>query len=123
MSLTRSQAQLLRFIDRYITESGGVSPSFDECCAAVKLASKSGVHRLLTALEERGFIRRIPHRARALTVLKRLDGAPTETGALTAYESLLRRVYFCCRDHANGVADLDTAALAKEIDQVAGPFF
>lgn len=72
--LTRKQHQLLLFIHRRITETG-VSPSFDEMKVALELASKSGVHRLITALEERGFIRRLAHRARALEVLKMPDSA------------------------------------------------
>lgn len=67
--LTRKQHELLMFIHERIKESG-VSPSFDEMKDALDLASKSGIHRLITALEERGFLRRLPHRARALEVLK-----------------------------------------------------
>ncbi|MBN8527776.1 MAG: transcriptional repressor LexA [Caulobacterales bacterium] len=67
--LTRKQHELLMFIHERIKE-GGVSPSFDEMKEALDLASKSGIHRLITALEERGFIRRLPHRARALEVVK-----------------------------------------------------
>jgi repressor LexA len=67
--LTRKQHELLMFIHERIKEAG-VSPSFDEMKEALDLASKSGIHRLITALEERGFIRRLPHRARALEVVK-----------------------------------------------------
>ena len=67
--LTKKQHELLIFIHQRLTQSG-VSPSFDEMKDALKLKSKSGIHRLITALEERGFIRRLPHRARALEVLK-----------------------------------------------------
>jgi repressor LexA len=67
--LTRKQYQLLIFIDQRLRASG-VSPSFDEMKEALDLKSKSGIHRLITGLEERGFIRRMPHRARALEVLK-----------------------------------------------------
>jgi repressor LexA len=67
--LTRKQYELLVFIDKRLKESG-VSPSFDEMKDALDLRSKSGIHRLITGLEERGFIRRLPHRARALEVLK-----------------------------------------------------
>jgi repressor LexA len=67
--LTRKQHELLMFIHERITETG-VSPSFDEMKEALDLASKSGIHRLITALEERGFIRRLAHRARALEVTK-----------------------------------------------------
>ena len=74
--LTTKQRELLMFIHERIKE-GGVSPSFDEMKEALDLASKSGIHRLITALEERGFIRRLAHRARALEVLKLPDQATT----------------------------------------------
>jgi repressor LexA len=67
--LTAKQRELLIFIDGRLKESG-ISPSFDEMREALELKSKSGVHRLISALEERGFIRRLPNRARALEVLK-----------------------------------------------------
>ncbi len=67
--LTSKQNQLLLFIDRRLRETG-VSPSFNEMKEALGLRSKSGIHRLITGLEERGFIRRLPHRARALEVLR-----------------------------------------------------
>ena len=67
--LTRKQHELLMFIHERIKETG-VSPSFDEMKEALDLASKSGIHRLITALEERGFLRRLAHRARALEVIK-----------------------------------------------------
>ena len=67
--LTSKQHELLTFINARLAE-GGVSPSFDEMREALDLKSKSGVHRLISALEERGFIRRLPNRARALEVLR-----------------------------------------------------
>lgn len=67
--LTKKQHELLDFIHARVTDTG-VSPSFDEMKDALGLKSKSGVHRLITALEERGFIRRLPNRARALEVLR-----------------------------------------------------
>lgn len=67
--LTKKQYELLLFIDRRLKESG-VSPSFDEMKDALDLKSKSGIHRLITGLEERGFIRRLAHKARALEVLR-----------------------------------------------------
>jgi repressor LexA len=67
--LTPKQHSLLLYIDNYIKESG-ICPSFEEMMQAIKLRSKSGVHRLITALEERGFLRRLPNRARALEVVK-----------------------------------------------------
>ncbi len=74
--LTRKQHELLMFIHERIKETG-VSPSFDEMKDALDLASKSGIHRLITALEERGFLRRLPHRARALEVTKMPQQATT----------------------------------------------
>jgi len=67
--LTAKQHELLQFIDDRLKASG-ISPSFDEMREALELKSKSGVHRLISALEERGFIRRLPNRARALEVVK-----------------------------------------------------
>ena len=67
--LTRKQYDLLQFLAERIQQDG-VSPSFDEMKEALDLRSKSGIHRLITALEERGFIRRLPHRARAIEILK-----------------------------------------------------
>src|SRR5262244_852381 len=71
--LTRKQLELLRFIHERLTETG-VPPSFDEMKDALDLRSKSGIHRLITALEERGFIRRLPNRARAIEVIKQPHG-------------------------------------------------
>ena len=79
--LTRKQHELLMFINQRLTATG-VSPSFDEMKDALNLRSKSGIHRLISGLEERGFIRRLAHRARALEVIKLPDEvavpAPTE---------------------------------------------
>jgi repressor LexA len=69
LMLTRKQHELLLYINRRLNEDG-VSPSFEEMKEALRLRSKSGIHRLISGLEERGFIRRLPHRARALEVLK-----------------------------------------------------
>lgn len=70
--LTRKQHELIRFIQVKLEETG-ISPSFEEMKEALDLKSKSGVHRLISALEERGFIRRLPNRARALEVLRQPD--------------------------------------------------
>ena len=72
--LTKKQNELLRFIHERLKESG-VPPSFDEMKDALDLRSKSGIHRLIMALEERGFIRRLPNRARALEVLRLPESA------------------------------------------------
>jgi repressor LexA len=73
--LTRKQLELLRFVHERLKETG-VPPSFDEMKDALDLRSKSGIHRLITALEERGFIRRLPNRARAIEVIKLPDTGP-----------------------------------------------
>lgn len=75
--LTRKQHELLLFIHQRLAQ-GGVSPSFDEMKEALGLKSKSGIHRLITGLEERGFIRRLPHRARALEITRLPDGIGAE---------------------------------------------
>src|SRR5205809_6523337 len=76
--LTKKQSELLRFIHERLKETG-VPPSFDEMKDALDLRSKSGIHRLVMALEERGFIRRLPNRARALEVLKMPEARPSAT--------------------------------------------
>ena len=78
--LTRKQFELLRFINERLKEAG-VPPSFDEMKDALDLRSKSGIHRLITALEERGFIRRLPNRARAIEVIKFPDSVIQGPGA------------------------------------------
>ncbi len=80
--LTRKQSELLTYIQARLAESG-VSPSFEEMKDALELKSKSGVHRLISALEERGFIRRLPNRARALEIL-RMPDAQAGTPSLKA---------------------------------------
>lgn len=81
--LTRKQHELLTYIDNHLN-SNGVPPSYDEMKDALGLKSKSGIHRLITGLEERGFIRRLPHKARALEVLKKpqnmIDDPPAKGG-------------------------------------------
>ena len=84
--LTRKQHELLMFIHERMKESG-IPPSFDEMKDALDLRSKSGIHRLITALEERGFIRRLPNRARALEVVKLPDSMnPTLGGRRAKFE-------------------------------------
>jgi repressor LexA len=79
--LTKKQRELLLYINQRLTATG-ISPSFDEMKDALSLKSKSGIHRLVSGLEERGFIRRLPHRARALEVVK----LPEESAAGAAGE-------------------------------------
>jgi len=81
--LTRKQHELLMFIHDRMKESG-IPPSFDEMKDALDLRSKSGIHRLITALEERGFIRRLPNRARALEVIKLPDSMNPSLGGRRA---------------------------------------
>jgi len=78
--LTAKQHELVLFINKRLNDSG-ISPSFDEMREALDLKSKSGVHRLISALEERGFIRRLPNRARALEVLKLPESAAPAAAA------------------------------------------
>jgi repressor LexA len=78
--LTQKQKELLMFIHARLKDTG-VPPSFDEMKDALDLKSKSGIHRLITALEERGFIRRLPHRARALEVIKLPETADASQAA------------------------------------------
>lgn len=91
--LTVKQRELLLFIDERLKESG-VSPSFDEMREALDLKSKSGVHRLISALEERAFIRRLPNRARALEVLRMPELAPAASanvvGSIAAARPILQ---------------------------------
>ncbi|MEQ9813864.1 MAG: transcriptional repressor LexA [Azospirillaceae bacterium] len=84
--LTRKQQELLLFIHRRL-QDGGVSPSFDEMKEALGLKSKSGIHRLIGGLEERGFIRRLPHRARALEVVRLPDGVDAAADAPVRFQS------------------------------------
>lgn len=78
--LTRKQNELLRYIHGHLADTG-VSPSFEEMKEALELKSKSGVHRLISALEERGFIRRLPNRARALEVVKMPESGAAKAAA------------------------------------------
>jgi repressor LexA len=82
--LTRKQHDLLWYIDQFTRENDGISPSFDEMRAFLGARSKSGVHRLVNALEERGFITRLPHRARTLKALR----VPEKRITSPSYEQL-----------------------------------
>lgn len=81
--LTKKQLDLLEFIHRRLQQDG-VPPSFDEMKVALDLRSKSGIHRLITALEERGFIRRLAHRARAIEILRLPENLNTGSGSSTS---------------------------------------
>ena len=87
--LTKKQYELLMFIDRKLKDTG-ISPSYDEMKEALGLASKSGIHRLITGLEERGFIRRLPHRARALEVIKLPENATEKPASATQRPNVIR---------------------------------
>ena len=84
--LTRKQMELLDFINRRM-QADGVPPSFDEMKEALDLRSKSGIHRLITALEERGFIRRMAHRARAIEIVRLPDALERGDGRQTARDA------------------------------------
>jgi len=101
--LTGKQNELLRFIDKRLRESG-VSPSFEEMKEALSLKSKSGVHRLIGALEERGFIRRLPNRARALEVLKMPEIMPPR--AVEKPANVVRGDFGRSRAPANDVLEI-----------------
>lgn len=83
--LTRKQQELLVFIHERM-KAAGVPPSFDEMKEALDLASKSGIHRLIIALEERGFIRRLPNRARALEVIRLPESVASSPGAARKFQ-------------------------------------
>jgi repressor LexA len=89
--LTRKQHELLTFIQTRLEDSG-ISPSFEEMKEALDLKSKSGVHRLISALEERGFIRRLANRARALEVIREPDTASPRAVARAAAPSVVQAV-------------------------------
>ncbi len=87
--LTAKQHELLRFIQRKLEETG-ISPSFEEMKEALDLKSKSGVHRLISALEERGFIRRLPNRARALEVVRQPENVAAAARAVPANDTVVQ---------------------------------
>ncbi len=102
--LTRKQFLLLQFIDQRLKETG-VSPSFDEMKDALSLKSKSGIHRLIKGLEERGFLRRLPHRARALEILRLPDAMAAADAAENDDEAATQ-----AGEPAAGLAEAATAA-------------
>src|SRR5512132_3935955 len=83
--LTRKQHELLMFINQRLAATG-IAPSFDEMKDALNLRSKSGIHRLISGLEERGFIRRLAHRARALEVVKLPEESAAPAAAVAGVE-------------------------------------
>ncbi len=108
--LTAKQHELIRFIQQRLEETG-ISPSFEEMKEALDLKSKSGVHRLISALEERGFIRRLPNRARALEVLRQPEDstpAARKPRSETTHDNVvdLRRAATARPEPANDVVDI-----------------
>ena len=113
--LTAKQRELLLFINQRLTATG-VSPSFDEMKDALRLKSKSGIHRLVSGLEERGFIRRLPHRARALEVVK----LPEESAAVPAGD---RGRFSATVIRGDFKASLPGAPVAPDVEAVDLPLY
>ena len=107
--LTKKQKNLLLFINKKI-RSSGISPSYEEMKQSLSLKSKSGIHRLISALEERGFIRKLPHKARALEVLK----LPETASANDIYNSFSPSVIKGGLDEeTNNSEDVEISVLGK----------
>ena len=126
--LTKKQYELLLFINERLKETG-VSPSFDEMKEALNLKSKSGIHRLITALEERGFIKRLAHRARALEVVKLPDTMASSMSAPTRHAPSAANAPQAANDD-NAVtvsvmgriaAGTPIEALQEEVNQISVP--
>jgi repressor LexA len=117
--LTKKQYELLMFINRRLAQDG-VSPSFEEMKDALGLKSKSGIHRLISGLEERGFIRRLPHRARALEVMKRPEEMAIGGAAEASEEPLAGRSRFSPTvirgDFKSALPGAPTAAEAEAVE-------
>ena len=125
--LTKKQYELLLFINERLKETG-VSPSFDEMKEALNLKSKSGIHRLITALEERGFIKRLAHRARALEVVKLPDTMASSMSAPTRAPAAANALQAAKDDSAVTVsvmgriaAGTPIEALQEEVNQISVP--
>ena len=108
--LTKKQKNLLVFINKRI-RSSGISPSYEEMKNSLNLKSKSGIHRLISALEERGFIRRLPHKARALEVLK----LPETASANDIYNSFSPSVIKGGLDESNSTTEDNEIPILGEI--------
>ena len=85
--LTRKQKELFDYLTDYISKNS-ISPSFEEMNVAVNLKSKSGIHRLITSLEQRGFIKRLKHKARAMEIIKKLNNNLTSSSKNTENNSI-----------------------------------
>ena len=108
--LTKKQHELLIFIGERLARDG-ISPSFEEMKEALSLKSKSGIHRLITALEERGFLRRLPHRARALEVTKLPDGMVPDGGRSRFSPTVIRGDFKSALPGMAAPIDAETAEL------------
>ncbi|MTJ05290.1 MAG: transcriptional repressor LexA [Sediminimonas qiaohouensis] len=110
--LTRKQIDLLNFIHQRV-QRDGVPPSFDEMKEALNLRSKSGIHRLITALEERGFIRRLAHRARALEIVKLPEILSGQ--AVSGFTPEVIEGDAPSAPHPGDAMPLETAAMARDL--------
>ena len=86
--ITQKQKKLLAYLSDVIEETGGIGPSYDEMRVAMGLASKSGIHRMIKALEERGYIQRLPNKARAIKIIPRDDAVAIYGKASKAHDIL-----------------------------------
>jgi repressor LexA len=122
--LTKKQHELLMFINQRLAATG-VAPSFDEMKDALNLRSKSGIHRLISGLEERGFIRRLPHRARALEVIKLAEdsAAPMPAGATAIGGAAERNRFSPTVIRGDFAAALPGAPVAPDSDAVDLPLY
>src|SRR5690348_12368271 len=122
--LTKKQHELLMFINQRLAATG-VAPSFDEMKDALRLRSKSGVHRLITGLEERGFIRRLPHRARALEVTRLSDDQMSKepAGRAAASADGAKRGFAPNVIHGDFTPSLPGAVVAAAAETVQLPLY
>jgi repressor LexA len=120
--LTRKQHELLIFINQRLAATG-VAPSFDEMKDALNLRSKSGIHRLISGLEERGFIRRLPHRARALEVTKLPEESAAPAPPAAASVAAERTRFSPTVIRGDFSAALPGAPVASDIDAVGLPLY
>jgi repressor LexA len=120
--LTRKQRELLQFIQERLGDSG-ISPSFDEMKDALGLKSKSGVHRLITGLEERGFIRRLPHRARALEVTRLSDDQMSSRTAAAAAPADAKRGFSANVIRGDFTPTIPGAMVAQSAETVQLPLY
>ena len=106
--MTHQQRELLRFIERYHAEHDGVAPTFDEMRTALGLASKSGIHRMLVALEEQGRIRRTSHRQRTIEIIVGIDLSSASDAAIAAeyHRRFPGRLPIACASAVTGEACL-----------------